>query len=276
MNSNEFEKLWNHDLAELADTQKFWDLRAQEFNDHGKEEEGSSRRKKLMEWLVARDLLPNHSEILDIGCGPGRYSLEFAKRSKQVVGIDISSKMIQYAKENAQAEQVKNASFEVLPWESLNLAEWNWNQKYDLVFASMCPGISSSESLHKMCQASKNACFLSSFVARKDELRDELCQNVFEDFPRKQWGQNIYYAINILWLSGYHPEITYRDVAFEQVWPLEKAVELYHIQLQRMIKTSTPIPDLKDKIATYLGNIANNGIVVEKVQSKIAWLYWKV
>lgn len=276
MDINEFEKRWQYDLTELEETRTFWDLRADEFNDHGKENEGRKRRTQMIDLLASRDMLQEHSEILDIGCGPGRYSIEFAKKSKQVVGIDISPKMIQYAQENAHKEKVDNTIFEVVPWETLNLDECNWNKKYDLVFASMCPGISSSDSLLKMCQASKGGCFLSSFVARKDELRDEMYRLIYGKDIENQWGQKIYYAINILWLSGYYPEVTYHDIEFEQAWPIEKAVELYSVQLKRMRKKNPPIPELEKKIADYLGKRANRGIVTEKIQSKIAWIYWKV
>jgi len=268
-----FEKLWKNDLSELGESQKFWDLRAAEFNkQHGKNE----RREQVIELLTTQGMLHANATCLDIGCGSGKYALELAKRSKQVVGIDISPKMIQYAQENAQQENVDNAAFELTAWETLNLEECGWNKKYDLVFASMCPGISSSDSLLKMCQASKKFCFLSGFVERKDELRDKLHSVIYGDDSKHQWGKNIYYAINVLWLSGYYPEVTYHDAEFEHVWSLEEAVELYNRQLKRMAKSSAEASKVDDNIVDYLGNIANNGIVTEKVQSKIAWLHWKV
>jgi ubiquinone/menaquinone biosynthesis C-methylase UbiE len=40
--------------------------------------------------------------LIDIGCGPGVYSVEFAKRGANVVGIDISGKMLDKARDNAK------------------------------------------------------------------------------------------------------------------------------------------------------------------------------
>ncbi len=276
MNSKDFEKLWQYDLTELEEAREFWDLRADEFNSHGKETEKRKGLAEIIHLLTGRDMLHSHSQVLDIGCGPGRYSIEFAKKSKQVVGIDISAKMIEYAQENAHREKVDNTVFEVVPWETLNVDQYSWNKKYDLVFASMCPGISSSESLLKMCQASKGACFLSNFVARKDKLREDLYREIYGNDPEYQWGKNIYYAINILWLSGYYPEITYRDAEFEQIWSIEKAVELYSIHMKRMRRNGPLVDDVEQKITDYFEKIAIDGIVTEKIQSKIAWLYWKV
>lgn len=276
MNIQYFEKLWQNDLSELDESKKFWDLRADEFNNHHGKQEGGKRREQVLGLLTTQGMLSANTTCLDIGCGPGKYSLELAKRSKQVVGIDISPKMLQYAEENAQQEQVNNATFELTAWETLNLEECGWQKKYDLVFASMCPGISSSDSLLKMCQASKKFCFLSGFVERKDELRDHLHGIVYGNDSKQQWGKNIYYAINVLWLSGYYPTVTYHDAEFEHVWPLEKAIELYSRQLTRMGKSKIDASHVEEKVADYLGSIAQQGIVSETVKSKIAWLHWQV
>jgi ubiquinone/menaquinone biosynthesis C-methylase UbiE len=40
--------------------------------------------------------------LIDIGCGPGVYSVEFAKRGANVIGIDISGKMLDKARNNAK------------------------------------------------------------------------------------------------------------------------------------------------------------------------------
>ncbi len=275
MNINYFAEAWKKDLSELAATQEFWNMRADEFNQHGRDENGK-RLQQVIEFLTARNILTANAEILDIGCGPGKYTLEFAKRAKQVTGMDISPNMLKHASENARQQAVDNVRFELSPWETLTLEEHDWEAKYDLVFASMCPGISSSDSLMKMCRASKGACFLSSFVKREDELRDRLYRVVYGQEPDNRWGKTIYHAFNLLWLSGYYPEVTYHDNEFEHAWPLTKAAELYSHQLKHMYKATQTVEGIDDKIAQYLDDLAVNGIVTEKVQSRTAWLYWKV
>ena len=45
--------------------------------------------------------------VLDIGCGSGRYSIEFAKRgATQVVGIDFASNMVKLAQEYARVHDL--------------------------------------------------------------------------------------------------------------------------------------------------------------------------
>jgi SAM-dependent methyltransferase len=47
------------------------------------------------------------ANILDIGCGTGRHSLELARRNYCVTGIDLSESMISRAKENAVKENLR-------------------------------------------------------------------------------------------------------------------------------------------------------------------------
>ena len=45
--------------------------------------------------------------LIDIGCGPGTYSVEFAKRGADVLGVEISRKMLNKARNNAENANVK-------------------------------------------------------------------------------------------------------------------------------------------------------------------------
>ena len=60
--------------------------------------------------------------ILDVGCGTGRHSIELTKRSYQITGIDLSEAMLQKAREKAEAQKLdirfKQADARNLPFES--------------------------------------------------------------------------------------------------------------------------------------------------------------
>ena len=45
-------------------------------------------------WLVERGVLPG-SELLDAGCGTGRYATELARRGYVVHGVDLSAELIE-------------------------------------------------------------------------------------------------------------------------------------------------------------------------------------
>lgn len=51
--------------------------------------------------------LKKGSSILDAGCGPGRISIELAKKGIKVTGVDLIKSELDAAKESADAEEVK-------------------------------------------------------------------------------------------------------------------------------------------------------------------------
>jgi len=56
---------------------------------------------------VFRDITGRELEsILDLGCGPGYYVEEFAKRGKRSTGIDISPEMIEYARRKISGQHL--------------------------------------------------------------------------------------------------------------------------------------------------------------------------
>src|SRR5688500_10542532 len=62
-------------------------------------------------WLVERGVLPG-ADLLDAGCGTGRYALELARRGYLVHGIDLSPELIDVAERSAQDARAP-ASFRV-------------------------------------------------------------------------------------------------------------------------------------------------------------------
>jgi 2-polyprenyl-3-methyl-5-hydroxy-6-metoxy-1,4-benzoquinol methylase len=49
------------------------------------------------------DLKPR-VKLLDLGCGPGRHSLEFARRGFTVTGVDRTDDYLEVARQRAQSE----------------------------------------------------------------------------------------------------------------------------------------------------------------------------
>ena len=63
--------------------------------------------------IIEDKFQPNFSpdSVLDFGCGTGRLAIPFASRAKNVVGLDISTGMLEEAKKNAEKYQLDNISF---------------------------------------------------------------------------------------------------------------------------------------------------------------------
>ena len=56
---------------------------------------------------------PRFRTVLDIGCGPGGWALEMAKTypSLQVTAIDISNRVVEFARAQADSQQIHNINF---------------------------------------------------------------------------------------------------------------------------------------------------------------------
>jgi SAM-dependent methyltransferase len=56
-------------------------------------------------------LLPKDGQVLDVACGQGRHAFELAKRGYHVMGIDLSTRFVETAKQAAQLNELTNAEF---------------------------------------------------------------------------------------------------------------------------------------------------------------------
>jgi SAM-dependent methyltransferase len=71
-------------------------------------------------------------KILDIGCGSGPYSVDFARRgAAKVVGVDFSSNMLQLARQEAAAHKVDG----VCQFIQANFLEWEPTDQFDVAIA---------------------------------------------------------------------------------------------------------------------------------------------
>lgn len=62
--------------------------------------------KQEVDFLECELAVKPGEKILDLGCGSGRHSIEFAKRGYDVIGIDISAPMLEEAKKRARKARV--------------------------------------------------------------------------------------------------------------------------------------------------------------------------
>ena len=73
------------------------------------------------------------TQILDIGCGTGRHSIELAKRGYKVTGIDLSESQLKRAKEKASARDLS------INFERQDARKLTFCNEFDLVIM-LCEG----------------------------------------------------------------------------------------------------------------------------------------
>lgn len=95
--------------------------------------EGDGNANILVEKPALFSMVPelNGKSVLDLGCGYGENCLEFVRRgAKDVVGIDISDKMLQIAKEENSVESVE---YMHMCMEDISQLD----RKFDCIFSSL-------------------------------------------------------------------------------------------------------------------------------------------
>ena len=77
--------------------------------------------------------LQQYKSILDVGCGDGKITADFAATSPQsnVLGIDSSLAMVEYAREKYPQSQYPNLDFKCI-----DARKFNFQQEFDLVFSN--------------------------------------------------------------------------------------------------------------------------------------------
>jgi SAM-dependent methyltransferase len=269
MNIEYFKNLWTIQKDENKNIEEFWDSRADEFNNRV----DMILEKDPIEFLKESNHLNAVSDVLDIGCGPGKYSMKFAQFSKNVLGVDVSDKMLKYAEMNAKNKGLGNINFKKAYWEDIDLKKHTLEKKFDVVFASMCPGINSYTALEKMNKASKGICFVSGFVERKDKLWDKLKNQIKVQDKKRFYGKKIYCIFNLLWLMGYFPKIKYVDRHWKNQWSLSYITKMY---IKRLEMKSSLSDEEKEQVKEFLKEHNEDDKVEETIEAKIAWIYWDV
>ena len=109
------------------DVKEYWDKRSEGFSSSVKEEAdhlGESEAKRIIEETGVK----RGSKILDIGCGPGFFTMILTKYGMEVTGIDYSDDMLLQAKANAESKGIA-ASFYKMDASDLSFED----ESFDLI-----------------------------------------------------------------------------------------------------------------------------------------------
>lgn len=96
----------------------------------GDEEKLAAATDEIVAWLERQGFTGTDRDILDIGCGIGRFESALSSAAHRIVGIDISSKMISIARRRCTGLH----NVELRPTSGLDLADFD-NASFDCVLA---------------------------------------------------------------------------------------------------------------------------------------------
>lgn len=111
-----FSTLWEYKSKQNHHTNEKQNNRAKDWAIELTENESfqQSNRERVdatISYLKQQNLLQETDRVIDIGCRPGRFSVEFAKYTKEVYSSDISENMLELAQEYAESQNAKNIRY---------------------------------------------------------------------------------------------------------------------------------------------------------------------
>ncbi|MDR0936073.1 MAG: class I SAM-dependent methyltransferase [Oscillospiraceae bacterium] len=196
---NYFADLWrNRRAPSVGHSPELWNERAAEWiadlETNGDDAKGIARVRAISGFLRSKGLLNAEQSVIDIGCGPGTFTLDFAKTCKEATGLDYSKTFTDYGAAKAGKLGLGNAKFVTADFDTLDVSAAEG--AFDLVFASITPAASTWEKMQKVMSLSRG------YVC------NVACAASSEDLPRYN-GTGFYSLWNLLWLAGYLPETFY-------------------------------------------------------------------
>lgn len=114
----------------LEEIRKYWNTRAEGYAMSSREELDGESRKYWEEELCRLLDGKNYQKVLDIGCGPGFFSVLLAQMGYEVTAVDYTENMLEEAKKNAKSYGV-SIDFKKMDAQNLAFAD----ETFDLVIS---------------------------------------------------------------------------------------------------------------------------------------------
>ena len=227
-------------------------------------------------FLRAHGLLQKDQTVLDIGCGAGYFTVEFARTAGQVTGMDISPSLCAEAKRKAGALGLSNVEIVNRDFYSFDPDKEGALGKYDLVVASLLPGSNTVEGFRKIQALSRGSCFAAYLIETKCPLYEEAAALAAGEDLRKPSGRIMHFLFpfNILCLEGFLPEVTFFEETVTHIAPV---CETDLSTVKRLWPNHDFSEEEKQKILLTLRDRADpDGNLRASFTNRIGCMLWKV
>lgn len=178
-----------------------WNERAKHWGEALDEKIDNNKKRNvdIVHCLQNRGVLGKNVSVIDVGAGVGLSAIEFSPYVKDVLCLDFSENMCQIGNQMVINKGIDNISFKCCDFETLDIEKEGYTGKFDLVFSAISPAIRSTKAIEKYLKLSKKYCCNVSFVSRSRNIDT----HGHPDFD------NFYTLVNLLFLKGYYPEVSY-------------------------------------------------------------------
>lgn len=253
-----------------------WNIRASGYAEHIESEESRDRRSQIINWLESEGALLGEFHVLDIGAGPGAYAAMLSRKAAEVTALEPAASMTSILKRRITEEGITNIRIIQKTWEEISLAAESWHKAFDLVFASMCPGVGNPDMLEKMIQASRNFCYMSGWSGSRwgkwalsqSELWPQIFGEQLGDYP-----SDILYPFGLLYALGYRPELRFLRPRVLLDMDAEEAVQGFSDHFSRYTEIT---PAIRGTIRAYVHSYTQGGRFSQEYTTCQGFMLWRV
>lgn len=204
------------------------------FNKYSKMERSIGGLESAGEWHILKTMLPSFEgkRVLDIGCGFGwhcRYASE--QKASSIVGIDISEKMLDTAKEKTNDSKIK---YECKAVEDIEFK----NEEFDIVISSLA--------LH----------YVKNF--------DEICKKIYNSISRG--GDFVFSVEHHIFTANAQQDWYYNEDGEILHWPVDNYQD-ESIRITRFLDEE--VIKYHRTCSTYINILIENGFNIVKISEPV-------
>ncbi|MFN2354825.1 MAG: class I SAM-dependent methyltransferase [Desulfopila sp.] len=279
-----WEERWHTALADSpmhrrskkgGDAMQRWNKMAGDFAERTGDKENVEKREKTLLWLRQSGALFPGAKIIDIGAGPGNCAISLAKAGADVTALEPAEGMVQILSRRMNEEGV-NVSIRQATWQEIDLDAEGWRGAFDLVFASMTPGVDGPAMLHKMMAATKVSggfCYLSAFAGRNwQEWYGDLWRTLFAEELNGHIN-DIIYPFNLVYAMGYRPELRFDSWDRHIAWTRDKAIADFTTYIESYTELTD---DVQSAIAAHVDGRCRDGIFQDTRSGCRGMMVWNM
>ncbi|MCW3490106.1 class I SAM-dependent methyltransferase [Dethiobacter alkaliphilus] len=280
--SSFWESAWNEAIEADQERKRakksvdVWNRRAKNYDKNVDTDSGNRRVEEALAFLDTYGVMSEKLRILDLGCGPGNFTMAFAERGHQVVALDPAEEMLTILREKL----AKRPDLEPLvktvgdDWIPLVPQEYGWDNNFDLVFASMTPGVQDVTTLEKVMQVSGGYVYLSRFSGPRIHPSVQAVWEHFNDKPYYSQSLDILFPLNWLYAEGYKPAMHFARWERQHEQPAQEALE----EMRNVLSLRMDIDrQVEQVMAQYVeAHSDENGLLSETKGATSAMLLWHV
>jgi SAM-dependent methyltransferase len=252
-----------------------WDQRARSFAKRTDSPEAQSRKEHIFSMLREAGALQAGSKILDIGAGPGNWAIPMVEMGAEVVAVEPSGGMVDILREKIAAKGIDPDRIHIdqRAWQDVDVEKESLSGQFDLVFASMSPGVRDPETLDKAMRASRKFCYLSTFSGGgwRSGYNDLWQRATGQELEFTSW--DFIYPFTYVYSRGYRPQIDFSVWHHDRKETVDEAIENIVFFVQGAVDVT---PELREKLKAQVTHEAVDGIFHQEQSICQGMMLWQV